>query len=99
MAVAISSRGTNMKNFSGKLAVITGAGSGMGRELARLLAAEGCHLALCDVMDQNLRESASLCSAQAPAGTRVSTSLCDVSDEAQVLAFRDAVLKEHATKH
>jgi NAD(P)-dependent dehydrogenase (short-subunit alcohol dehydrogenase family) len=88
-----------MKNFNGKIAVITGAGSGMGRELARQLAGEGCHVALCDVAADGLRESASLCSAGAPAGVRVSTTACDVSDERQVLAFRDAVQKDHGTKH
>jgi NAD(P)-dependent dehydrogenase (short-subunit alcohol dehydrogenase family) len=88
-----------MKNFSGRLAVITGAGSGMGRELARQLSAEGCHVALCDVVAENLRESASLCTTRAPAGTRVSTTECDVSDEAQVLAFRDAVQRDHGTRH
>lgn len=88
-----------MKNYKDKLAVITGAGSGMGRELARQLATEGCHVALCDVISENLRESAALCSAGAPAGTRVSTTACDVSDEKQVLAFRDAVQNDHGTKH
>lgn len=88
-----------MKTFKGRLAVITGAGSGMGRELARQLAVDGCHVALCDVVAENLRESASLCTAQAPAGTRVSTTACDVSDEREVLAFRDAVQRDHGVKH
>ena len=86
-----------MKDFRDKLAVITGAGTGMGRELARQLASEGCHLAICDVLPQNMKETKQACEEIAPKGTRISTHECDVSDEAQVLAFRDAVLQEHAT--
>jgi NAD(P)-dependent dehydrogenase (short-subunit alcohol dehydrogenase family) len=68
----------------------------MGRELARQLAAEGCHLALCDVSLATMTETKALCEAEAPAGTRVSLHLCDVSIEEQVLAFRDAVQEAHA---
>jgi NAD(P)-dependent dehydrogenase (short-subunit alcohol dehydrogenase family) len=48
---------------------------------------------------ENMAETKRLCEAEAPAGTRVSTHRCDVSDEPQVLAFRDAVLTAHATDH
>jgi NAD(P)-dependent dehydrogenase (short-subunit alcohol dehydrogenase family) len=88
-----------MKEFRGKLAVITGGGTGMGRELARQLAAEGCHVAICDVSAEHMAETKALCEKAAPEGTRITTHLCDVSDEAQVLAFRDAVKREHATGH
>lgn len=86
-----------MHDFRKKLAVITGGGTGMGRELARQLAAEGCHLALCDVSVATMTETKALCEAAAPAGTRVSIHLCDVSIEEQVQAFRDAVAETHAT--
>jgi NAD(P)-dependent dehydrogenase (short-subunit alcohol dehydrogenase family) len=88
-----------MKNFQGKLAVITGGGTGMGRELARQLAFEGCHLALCDVSVATMTETRDLCLAESPKGTRVTMHLCDVSVEEQVVAFRDAVRDEHSTDH
>lgn len=87
-----------MKSFEGRIAAITGGGTGMGRELAVQLATEGCHLALCDVSQANMDETAALC-AQANADVRVSTHLCDVSDEAQMLAFRDAAVAAHGTDH
>lgn len=88
-----------MKNFGGKIAVVTGGGTGMGRELCRQLSAEGCHVAMCDVSAENMAETRSLCEEKAPKGVRVTTHLCDVSDEKQMLAFRDAVVREHATRH
>ncbi|MCH7698058.1 MAG: SDR family NAD(P)-dependent oxidoreductase [Chloroflexi bacterium] len=86
-----------MKDFRDKLAIVTGAGTGMGRELARQLASEGCHVAICDVLPQNMEETRNACEEIAPANTRITAHQCDVSDETQVLAFRDAVLQEHAT--
>lgn len=88
-----------MKSFQGRIAVVTGGGTGMGRELARQLAAEGCHVAMCDVIAENMAETRELCLAAAPPGTRVTTTLADVSDERQLEAFRDAVVREHQTKH
>jgi NAD(P)-dependent dehydrogenase (short-subunit alcohol dehydrogenase family) len=87
-----------MDEFTGKVAVVTGGGTGMGRELVRQLASEGCHVAMCDVSADSMAETAELC-AGAPAGTRVTSTVADVSDEAQVVAFRDAVAHEHATDH
>ena len=86
-----------MKDFRGRIAVITGGGTGMGRELAKQLAAEGCHVAICDVSAEHMAETKALCEKAAPKGTRITAHLCDVSDEKQVLAFRDAVLREHRT--
>lgn len=83
-------------SFAGRTAVVTGGGSGMGRELVVQLAAEGASVATCDVLDDNLAETAELALAGAPAGTEVTTHRCDVSDEAQVMAFRDAVVEANA---
>jgi NAD(P)-dependent dehydrogenase (short-subunit alcohol dehydrogenase family) len=88
-----------MKDFRDKLAVITGGGTGMGRALAEQLTAEGCHVAICDVSAENMAETKALCEARAHSGTRISTHMCDVSDERQVVAFRDAVAAQHGTKH
>src|SRR5262247_2379540 len=88
-----------MRNFSGRIAVITGGGTGMGRELALQLSAEGCHVAICDVSEESMAQTQALCQRGAPRGTRVSTTLADVSDEAQVLSFRDAVARDHRTDH
>jgi NAD(P)-dependent dehydrogenase (short-subunit alcohol dehydrogenase family) len=88
-----------VKDFRDRIAVVTGGGTGMGRELAKQLAAEGCHVATCDVSAEHLAETRGECGRLAPAGTRITTHLCDVSDEAAVLAFRDAVQEQHATDH
>ncbi|MEE9279901.1 MAG: SDR family oxidoreductase [Myxococcota bacterium] len=88
-----------MKDFRGKIAMVTGAGTGMGRELARQLASEGCHVAMCDIFPQTLAETQKSCEELAPEGTRISAHECDVSDEAQVAAFRDAVVRQHETDH
>jgi len=89
----------SMKSFRDKLAVITGGGTGMGRALAEQLAAEGCHVAMCDVSAENMAETRARCEAGAPAGVRITTHVCDVADERQVVAFRDAVKAQQRTDH
>src|SRR5262245_59006747 len=86
-----------MKNFEGKIAVITGGGSGMGRELARQLVAMGCDIAMCDVFPEGMAETRRLCLSQARQGTRVSTFTADVSIEDQVVAFAAAVKRDLQT--
>jgi len=88
-----------MDQFEGKIAVVTGGGTGMGRELCLALASAGTHVAMCDVSAENMTETQSLCQESAPEGTRVTCHICDVSDEDQVQAFRDAVVDAHETDH
>jgi NAD(P)-dependent dehydrogenase (short-subunit alcohol dehydrogenase family) len=87
------------ESFAGKLAVVTGGGSGMGRELVRQLAAAGCSVAACDVNPQTVEQTAAEAGTGAPHAVRVTGHACDVSDEAQVLRFRDELLAQHATEH
>ncbi len=85
-----------MKDFAGKFAVVTGGGTGMGRELARQLIAEGCSVAMCDVSQKNMAQTIALAEADGvPQGARITAHLADVSDEAQLIAFRDAALAAH----
>lgn len=86
-----------MESFQDRIAVVTGGGTGMGRELVKQLAAEGCHVATCDVSAEHMEQTRTESLRNAPADTRVTTHRCDVSDEGQVLAFRDAVRTQHAT--
>jgi NAD(P)-dependent dehydrogenase (short-subunit alcohol dehydrogenase family) len=88
-----------MDSFAGRLAVVTGGGTGMGRELVIQLAADGCSVATCDVNMDNLEETAMRAEKDAPADVRITTHLADVSDEAQMLGFRDEVVDWHETDH
>src|SRR5258708_25308182 len=87
-----------MKELAGRIAVVTGGGSGMGRELVRQLAAEACNVAMCDVSAEGMAETQRLCEAAGlPQGLRVTTHIADVSDVHQVQRFRDDAAQRHDT--
>ena len=87
-----------MDSFADKIAVVTGAGDGMGRSLAMQLATDGCHVALCDVLDDKLADTVERVTDAAP-GVRVTGHKCDVSDEFQWQQLRDDVMSQHQTDH
>jgi len=85
-----------MRQFRDRVAVITGAGSGIGRALAVALADEGCHLVLADWTADTLAETAELLT---DTGVSVSTHVVDVSSRPQMEAFAAAVSDTHRCIH
>ncbi len=78
--------------LQGRAAVITGAGSGIGRGIAQSLARRGCHLALADLSEPGLAETAQLIDRP---GIRVSCHTLDVADRAAAVALPQAVMAQH----
>ena len=80
-----------MFDLKGRIALVTGAASGIGRAVAISLAQRGCQVALADVNDTGLAETARLL----PAGVRVSQHRLDVSDRAAIAAMPEAIVAAH----
>jgi NAD(P)-dependent dehydrogenase (short-subunit alcohol dehydrogenase family) len=78
--------------LAGKTAIVTGAASGIGRAIAISLSRRGCHLALADLNEIGLAETAAL--AAAP-GLRITRHRLDVADKDAIAAFPDIVLTSH----
>lgn len=79
-----------MKSVRNKVAVITGAGSGIGRALSRLLAQNGCHLAIADVNEKGLSETVSSIS-----GVNVSQHIIDCGKAEDIERLYKEALEKH----
>ena len=86
-----------MKDFADKMAVVTGGGTGMGRELVCQLIQAGAHVAMCDVSEVNMAETQKLANVQGD--QRLTSHICDVSSQAQLDNFRVEVLAQHDVAH
>ena len=83
-----------MKDFTGRVAAITGAGSGIGRALSNALARRGTHLALSDIDDTGLAETVAQCER---CGVKITSQHLDVADRDAVYAWADRVVADHGT--
>ena len=82
------------RTFGGRVAVVTGAGSGIGRALALQLVQEGARVAISDVDADGLARTAALAG-----GTGMRTDRLDVADRSAVLAYADTIVAEFGTVH
>jgi NAD(P)-dependent dehydrogenase (short-subunit alcohol dehydrogenase family) len=85
-----------VERLEGRVAVVTGAASGIGRAMARRFAAEGMRVVLSDVEKEPLEQAASALAAEGHAALGVP---CDVRDPAAVDALRDAALRAYGAVH
>ena len=83
-----------MKNFKNKVAAITGAGSGMGQQLAVLLAKQGCHISISDVNEKGLAETVELVKGY---DVRVTSKKVNVADREQVKAWAAETVQNHGS--
>ena len=84
---------TERMRLAGRTAVITGAASGIGRAITLSLARRGCHLALADIDEAGMSETAELARAF---NVRTTRYCLDVADRTAVAAFPEVVAAEHS---
>jgi len=85
-----------MRQLAGRVAVVTGAASGIGRALALALAQKRCELALVDINRDGLEKTAEQVRA---VGAKVSIHLVDVASREQMEALPEDVIREHGHIH
>ena len=83
-----------MKDFTGRVAAVTGAGSGIGQALAIELAGRGAHLALADIDESGLAETVARCEGSS---VKVTSRRLDVADRDAVYAWAQQVVDDHRT--
>lgn len=83
-----------MKNFKNKVAAITGAGSGMGQQLAILLAKAGCHLSISDVNEKGLAETIELVK---PYNVRVTSKKVNVANVEEMRTWAAETVQNHGS--
>lgn len=83
-------------DLHGLRAVVTGAASGIGRELVLGLARRGSHVAACDIASTKLRTTVRQAQTIHPE-VQITSHVCDVADRDAVRAVRQQVAEEHAT--
>jgi NAD(P)-dependent dehydrogenase (short-subunit alcohol dehydrogenase family) len=87
-----------MRSLDKRVAVVTGAASGIGRATAQALAAKGCHLAIADIDETGLAQTARTITGLG-LGRELSTHLVDVADKQRMQAFVDEVIAAHGRAH
>lgn len=81
-----------MKNLIGKVAAVTGAGSGIGRELAICLASQGCHVAISDINEVGLQETQTLLEGYS---VKVTSQTLNVAKKEAVYDWAQQVVTDH----
>ena len=87
-----------MLKLSGKVAIVTGASSGVGAGVAKVLAAHGASVVLCARRQEKLDQIRQEIESQKPEG-QVLTVVCDVADEAQIRHVVDETIAHFQTVH
>jgi 3-oxoacyl-[acyl-carrier protein] reductase len=84
-----------MREFEGTVAIVTGAGSGIGQGAALMLARAGAKVVAVDVSESGLRATAALASSDGAGGLAVETAQLDIRDEARVQELVEATTGRH----